>query len=188
MKKLYSKKDLEKALESIVLEIVVKAKDYDSVLFVPVMDGAMHLMTDIAYKMEKCFPNIKYDMMSVKTSSYTKDGEKKAVKVYGELEGKYRNSLIIILDDIYDTGATVKAVTEKIISSDDFKYGTLNDIFVTTLFSRFQESGRIEMAKGVYIEFYSPLVFKKLGWLCGYTLGSDTNNGSDRSKVEIFIK
>ena len=81
------------------------------VVLLGVLDGCLPLLNDIIRKTN----DIDYQVATVKATSYSKN-KKKGMKLHFNVRSmnEFKNKFVIIVDDIYDTGETFKAIGKKL--------------------------------------------------------------------------
>jgi len=116
----------EEELNSLIkrIESFVVVNDFDAIIAIPIMNGALQIAIEILKHFNKYESNIDQYFFPIKVSSYVENRKKgKAdiklddfpVSVIAGIIEKYKKPLIMIIDDIVDTGETLRAVYERIV-------------------------------------------------------------------------
>jgi len=133
-------------------------------ILICILNGAFMFFTDLV----KEIPDCEIDFIRVKSYDGQKQGKIKFLKNI-ELDIEGRN--VYIIDDIFDTGNTIKSITKKLKK---FKPKSITPV---VLIKR-KTSPRIDkLIYGFEIEDE---------WICGY--GMDDENGLNRNKSYIYFK
>ena len=104
---LYSGDQLDKRMDEIATVLNEKYKE-DQPLVVPVLNGAMIFAGDMLKKL-----NFKLNLEPMKASSYDGAASTGKVKIIQDVKSNVKGRSIIFLEDIIDTGRTLKYLTEE---------------------------------------------------------------------------
>lgn len=85
--------------------------DYDGIVLVGILNGAMPFLTDLSRYIHNEIP---VEIDTISCSSYTGIFMKSKIKFHKAPTSNLENKLVIIVDDIADTGDTLIAVQERI--------------------------------------------------------------------------
>ena len=166
MKKIISKEDLQKRIQ--FLANVINKEDFNhrrSVVFVGILNGAFMFFSDLVKKIE--LP-IEIDFVRVK--SY--DGQnRKEIKFIKDLEVDVKGKHVYLVDDIIDSGHTMKFLMDK--------FSERGAIHVTPVAAILKENLVIQDA--LYILKYP----QNSPWFVGY--GMDNEDGTCRN-IETILK
>lgn len=110
IKELISKEKIEKKIEELAGEI---SKDYEgkNIELIVVLKGATIFAVELAMKLK---PNVRFDFIEI--SSYSGTESTGILKVNKELKTDIENKDVLIVEDIIDTGRTLKYLKEYVLS------------------------------------------------------------------------
>ena len=165
MKEIISKEDLQKRIQ--FLATIINKEDFNhrrSVVFVGVLNGAFMFFSDLVKKIE--LP-IEIDFVRVK--SY--DGQnRKEIKFTKDLEVDIKGKHVYLVDDIIDSGHTIKFLKDKFLER--------GAIHVTPVAAILKEN--LVISEALCILKYS----QDSPWFIGY--GMDNEYGKFRNLDTIF--
>ena len=166
MKEIISKEDLQKRIQ--FLATIINKEDFNhrrSVVFVGVLNGAFMFFSDLVKKIE--LP-IEIDFVRVK--SY--DGQnRKEIKFTKDLEVDIKGKHVYLVDDIIDSGHTIKFLKDKFLER--------GAIHVTPVAAIFKEN--LVISEALCILKYP----QNSPWFVGY--GMDNEDGTCRN-IETILE
>lgn len=164
---IFSKEEISKRTLEIANDIsswVFKNGHQNNIAIIPLLNGGIFFAADLV----RNFP-FSVDIIPIKASAYESDGvEPKNKKVEIPDKDKLIGKIVLVVDDIYDTGSTLKVVKE-----------TLNSIGITSIFSVVMIYRTPNKSKPDWFGFQ----YDKPDWLVGYGLD---NNQKWRNLPSIF--
>ena len=165
-KKILSREKLESLVENLGYELTDKCHEYGGgIVFVCVMKGGFMFFSDLIKKVH--YP-IEVDF--IKCSSY--DGfEQKELSIHYDIEADVTDKTVFIVDDILDTGGTMKVLIEH--------FKQLGAKQVKTISAVYKEN--VDFPKHFYI-YKQPEGFNP--WYIGY--GMDDYKGYQRNLDTIY--
>ena len=116
IKILWDRDTVEKAIIDISDSITKKFKDFESINIVPIMTGSILFATKLLTELEKYRPGVyKIFPLTAKTYGNSMESQGTTIFGYGLISDSLDNgSPTIIVDDLMDTGETLKKVIENI--------------------------------------------------------------------------
>ncbi|MDN6196242.1 MAG: hypoxanthine phosphoribosyltransferase [Atopostipes suicloacalis] len=140
---LVTSEEIQKKVTELGKEISEEYKDKNP-LIVGILKGALPFMADLMKEMDIL---LEYDMMDVSSygTSFTSSGE---VKILKDLDSSLEGRHVIIVEDIIDTGRTLKYLTEM------FRHRKAASVKIATLLNK--PSGRIVDLKADWACFDVP--------------------------------
>lgn len=140
---LVTSEEIQKKVTEVGKEISEEYKDKNP-LIVGILKGALPFMADLMKEMDIL---LEYDMMDVSSygTSFTSSGE---VKILKDLDSSLEGRHVIIVEDIIDTGRTLKYLTEM------FRHRKAASVKIVTLLDK--PSGRIVDLKADWACFEVP--------------------------------
>lgn len=140
---LVTSEEIQKKVTEVGKEISEEYKDKNP-LIVGILKGALPFMADLMKEMDIL---LEYDMMDVSSygTSFTSSGE---VKILKDLDSSLEGRHVIIVEDIIDTGRTLKYLTEM------FRHRKAASVKIATLLNK--PSGRIVDLKADWACFDVP--------------------------------
>ncbi len=158
IKILWDKETVEKAIIDISDSITKKFKDFQSINIVPIMTGSILFVTKLLTELEKYRPGA-YKIFPLTAKTYGNSMESQGTTIYGY--GLISDSLdngspTIIVDDLMDTGETLKKVIENI-------YQTVSkDVYSVVLLDKLGRRNNIIQPDFSCFELYDDK------WVVGY--------------------
>jgi len=158
IKILWDKNTVEKAIIDISDSITKKFKDFQSINIVPIMTGSILFATKLLTELEKYRPGA-YKIFPLTAKTYGNNMESQGTTIYGY--GLISDSLdngspTIIVDDLMDTGETLKTVIENI-------YQTVSkDVYSVVLLDKLGRRNNIIQPDFSCFELYDDK------WVVGY--------------------
>lgn len=169
MKTIYSRRRIEKKVNQITHQIATDIRDGEikDPVFLIVLDGAMFFATDILKRLSvwEIYP----EMSTVKIKSYVSNGKQVKPKVTKDWDIDLNGRDVIIIEDIVDSGNTLRFLLEKI-----YHKQTPTSIRVASLLKRKNSP--------CYVD-YLGFIVEKDRWIVGYGLD---NNGKQRNLADII--
>ena len=164
MKILINQKEIDQLVWSVAKQIQQEWDANTDKVFICLLNGGYMFFSDLV----KCLPdNIECDFMRVKSYHNKKQGD---IQITKDLEIPVKGKDVYIVDDIYDSGNTIGAVTEYL----HVKHP--NSISIVTLITR--ESSPIPAIPS----FHGKTIGEE--WLVGY--GMDNSKGYMRNNPNIY--
>lgn len=107
---LISKKDLQKRVKQLAMEI---SRDYhgDRIYLIGILNGAAMFMMDLCRHITV---SVVFDFISVK--SYSGSNSSGKIKIIKDASENIKDKHVIIVEDIYDTGLTLKYIKEHLLT------------------------------------------------------------------------
>lgn len=171
-------------IHSWLIDKLENLEGINTIIFVPVMDGAYPLFSYLVQQFQ-AEDNYNIEYRSINCTAYKKDGVFDDVVIAGNLDfSAFENTMIVIVDDIYDTGRTADMIINK------GNWGN-NSLFFVSLLRRHLGCRKLDgwcitdKPNGLGdIEVYSPITVFTNKWFFGF--GMD-RQGKDRCLPEIYI-
>ena len=158
IKILWDKNTVEKAIIDISDSITKKFKDFQSINIVPIMTGSILFATKLLTELEKNRPGAyKIFPLTAKTYGNSMESQGTSIFGYGLISDSLDNgSPTIIVDDLMDTGETLKKVIENI-------YQTVSkDVYSVVLLDKLGRRNNIIQPDFSCFELYDDK------WVVGY--------------------
>ena len=158
IKILWDKDTVEKAIIDISDSITKKFKDFESINIVPIMTGSILFATKLLTELEKYRPGVyKIFPLTAKTYGNSMESQGTTIFGYGLISDSLDNgSPTIIVDDLMDTGETLKKVIENI-------YQTVSkDVYSVVLLDKLGRRNNIIQPDFSCFELYDDK------WVVGY--------------------
>lgn len=99
---LINEKDLQKRIESLAEQIMKDYKD-EEIVFIGVLKGSVVFMVDLAKKIKN---DVLFEFIQIE--SYSGEQSTGKIKLKQDLTGKIEGKNVIIVEDIIDTGLTMR--------------------------------------------------------------------------------
>lgn len=158
IKILWDRDTVEKAIIDISDSITKKFKDFESINIVPIMTGSILFATKLLTELEKYRPGVyKIFPLTAKTYGNSMESQGTTIFGYGLISDSLDNgSPTIIVDDLMDTGETLKKVIENI-------YQTVSkDVYSVVLLDKLGRRNNIIQPDFSCFELYDDK------WVVGY--------------------
>ncbi len=115
----YERKVISKKVDEVAKKLnkYIKDNHYEdkSIIIMPILTGALFFASDFIKKL-----NFKSEIECIRVSSYDKNTRRAGVKIIGKNKG-FKNKVVILMDDICDSGHTLKCLSEYLAKNGAFE-------------------------------------------------------------------